>query len=450
MKITAMTPIFRRTAPVRSLALLALLLGSYLTAQAVEAQEPVAQQLVERGAYLALAADCAGCHSAPQGESYAGGVALNTPIGVVYTTNITPDLETGIGRYSEDAFQKAMREGVAKDGHHLYPAMPYVSYAKLSQEDLMALHAYFMRGVKAVHRINHQTRLSWPLSQRSLMALWNALYLEKGSYRDATDQSPSWNRGAYLVQGLGHCGECHTPRGVAGQLTARSERDGSNYLAGATLDHWRASPLAGAAAAGLSAWSRDEIVEFLKTGRTDRVAALGPMSEVVGKSCQYLSDPDLNAIAEYLLSLPVGASQRAQPAQRPSEAGGASETTRALRSGRAEMRGARSYLDNCNACHHLDGAGSRRTFPSLVKNAAVNARDPVSLIHLVLAGSAMPSTRTAPSALAMPGLGWRLSDAELADLLSFVRGSFGNDAPQVSRAEVARLRKALARQIKTQ
>ena len=178
---------------------------------------PVSQELVQRGAYLARAGDCIACHTAREGQPFAGGLPLNTPIGMIYSTNITPDLETGIGRYSMDDFVKVMREGVAKDGHHLYPAMPYTSYARLSQEDLSALYAYFMQGVEPVRNPNRPTQLSWPLGMRSLMAVWNALYFKKGEYAADPDKSASWNRGAYLVQGLGHCGECHTPRGVAGQ-----------------------------------------------------------------------------------------------------------------------------------------------------------------------------------------------------------------------------------------
>jgi mono/diheme cytochrome c family protein len=415
-----------------------------VTCQVVQATD-LPLEPVERGAYLARAADCTACHSAPEGKPFAGGVALHTPIGTIYTTNITPDPETGIGRYSKDDFVKALREGVAKDGHHLYPAMPYASYAWVSQEDLSALYIYFMQGVRPVRLLNHSTKLSWPLSQRSLMAIWKALYLKKGAYAVDPDKSAAWNRGAYLVQGLGHCGECHTPRGVAGQMKAMNEGDGY-YLAGATLDYWHASPLTGDSVTGLAAWSREEISGFLKSGRTDRVAALGPMSEVVEKSSQYLTDQDLMAIAEYLKSLPAFIPKGPGTGEKGSDASDTSEATRAFRLGATMLRGSLSYLDNCNACHRSDGSGAKRTFPALDKNEAVNAQDPVSLIRLVLAGSAMPSTQAAPSALAMPGLGWRLSDEEVADLLSFVRSSWGNHAATVSPDKVARVRKALARQ----
>ncbi len=427
------------TAPVITAAFAAGLIATCSMAQAA----PASQELVQNGAYLARAGDCIACHTAQEGQPFAGGLPVNTPIGLIHSTNITPDLETGIGLYSIDDFVKVMREGVAKNGHRLYPAMPYTSYARMSKEDLSALYAYFMQGIEPVRNSNHPTHLSWPLSMRSLMAVWNALYFKKGEYAVDPNKSASWNRGAYLVQGLGHCGECHTPRGIAGQVKAGSEKDGRHFLAGATLDNWHASPLTGDRETGLHAWSKDEIVEYLRTGRTARVAASGSMAEVVGKSTQYLIDHDLMAIAEYLKSLSPSNSERQGSADSAMQASAASAATRALRAGDTGMRGSRVYLDNCNACHGSDGAGANRTFPNLAKNEAINAKDPISLIHLVLAGSSMPSTQTAPSAFAMPDFGWRLSDSEVADVLSFVRNSWGNHATAVSRDEVGRVRKAL-------
>jgi mono/diheme cytochrome c family protein len=418
----------------------AVLIATFSMAQAA----PASQELVQRGAYLTRAGDCIACHTAREGQPFAGGLPIDTPIGRIYSTNITPDLETGIGRYSVDDFVKVMREGVAKDGHRLYPAMPYPSYARLSQEDLLALYAYFMQGTEPVRNPNRPTQLSWPLGMRSLMAAWNALYFKKGEYAADPDKSASWNRGAYLVQGLGHCGECHTPRGMAGQVKASSEKNCRQYLAGATLNNWHASPLTGDLEIGLHAWSKDEIVEFLRTGRTARVAAFGVMAEVVGKSTQYLTDQDLMAIAEYLKSLPPSNYEGQGNADSAMQSSAASAATRALRAGDTETRGSRVYLDNCNACHRSDGSGANRTFPNLAKNEAVNARDAISLVHIVLDGSSMPSTQTAPSAFAMPDFGWRLSDAEIADVLSFVCGSWGNHAAAVSRDEVGRVRKSLA------
>jgi mono/diheme cytochrome c family protein len=230
---------------------------------------------------------------------------------------------------------------------------------------------------------------------------------------------------------------------VAGQVKADSEQDGRYYLAGATLDNWHASPLTGDLGTGLHAWSKDEIVESLRSGRTGRVAAIGVMSEVVGKSTQYLTDQDLMAIAEYLKSLPPSKNEGQANADTDIQARDTSSATRELRAGITGMRGARVYLDNCNACHRSDGSGAQRTFPNLSKNEAVNAKDPISLIHIVLAGSSMPSTQTAPTAFTMPDFGWRLSDEQVADVLSFVRGSWGNHAAEVSQDEVGRVRNIL-------
>lgn len=432
----------RLTASIITIGIACALIVIYAIAQSV----PASKELVQRGAYLARAGDCMACHTAPKGKPYAGGAPIGTPMGIIYSTNITPDLETGIGHYSVDNFIRVMREGVTDDGDHLYPAMPYTSYAKVSRGDLSALYDYFMQGVDPVRQNNHPTKLKWPLSIHSLMVVWNALYLKKGEYASDVNKSVSWNRGAYLVQGLGHCGGCHTPRGVLGQEKAESEKDGKLYLAGAKLDNWYALPLTGNRKTGLEAWSKDEIAEYLKTGRTERVAAVGMMAGVVAKSTQYLTDQDLMAIAQYLKSLPPSKDEGQGNADSSMQASTVSAATRALSADNTGMRGSRVYLDNCNACHRSDGSGAKRTFPNLVKNEAVNAEDPISLIHIVLAGGSMPSTQTAPSSFVMPEFGWRLNDAEIADVLSFIRGNWGNHAASVSPKEISRVRKAIARQ----
>ena len=373
----------RLAASVLTAAFVSVLIVTCSMAQAA----PASQELVKRGAYLARAGDCLACHTTPKGKPYAGGGApIATPMGAIYSTNITPDPETGIGNYSMDDFVRAMREGVAKDGHRLYPAMPYTSYAKLSQNDLSALYAYFMQGLEPVHNTNRPTKLSWPRSVRSLMAIWNALYLKKGEYDPDPNKSASWNRGAYLVQGLGHCGGCHTPRGFLGHEKAESEKDGGQYLSGASIDNWYALPLTGDRKTGLNAWSKEEIAEYLKTGRTSRVAAVGMMTGVVEKSTQYLTDQDLMAIADYLKLLSPSNGESKGNANSAIQASKDSAATRALRAGDTGMPGASVYLNNCNACHRSDGSGANRTFPNLVKNEAVNAKDPISLIHIVLDG----------------------------------------------------------------
>jgi mono/diheme cytochrome c family protein len=419
-----------------------VLIVIYAIAQSV----PASQELVQRGAYLARAGDCIACHTTSKGKPYAGGAPIATPMGVIYSTNITPDPETGIGHYGMDNFVKVMREGVTDDGDHLYPAMPYTSYAKVSREDLSALYAYFMQGVEPVPQPNHPTKLRWPLSIHSLMVVWNGLYLKKGEYAADANKSVSWNRGAYLVQGLGHCGGCHTSRGVLGQEKAYSEKGSRQYLSGAELDNWYALPLTGNRKTGLNAWSKDEIAEYLRTGRTERVGAVGMMAGVVAKSTQYLTDQDLMAIAEYLKSLPPSNGEDKDSADSAIQTSKDSAATHALPAGDTGMLGSRVYLDNCNACHRSDGSGAKRTFPNLVKNEAVNEKIPISLIHIVLAGGTMPSTQTAPSAFAMPDFGWRLSDEEVADVLSFIRGNWGNQAASVNPYEISSVRKALADQ----
>jgi mono/diheme cytochrome c family protein len=421
----------------------ALMITGLITVRLSAQISPNTQELVRRGAYLSRAGDCIGCHTALKGQPFAGGVPFTISVGKVYSTNITPDPETGIGRYSLKDFVKVMRQGAAKDGHNLYPAMPYTSYVKVSQEDLTALYEYFMQGIQPVHSLNRHAQLNWPLGMRSFMALWNALYFKKGEYAANENKGVSWNRGAYLVQGLGHCGDCHTPRGIAGQVKATDEHDQEQFLTGAIIDNWYASPLNGNQT-GLLAWSKDEIIEYLKTGRTTRVAASGIMAGVVGKSTQYLTETDLMAIAEYLKSLPPPNNKWHGNADSAMQTSAASAATRALRAGDTEMRGSRVYLDNCNACHGSDGSGAPRTFPNLARNEDVNAQHPVSLVHIVLAGSSMPSTQTAPSAFAMPGFGWRLTDAQITDVLNFVRCNWNNHAAAVSRSEVSRLRKAIA------
>ena len=427
------------------IALLSGLITVMTTAFSTAQTEPDSQEIIRRGAYLSRAGDCLACHTAQNGQPFAGGVPFTLSVGNVYSTNITPDLATGIGSYGIHDFVKVMREGVAKDGHRLFPAMPYTCYVIVSQEDLSALYAYFMHGIAPVHSPNHPARLNWPLGMRSNMAIWNALYFKKTEYTVNPNKTSGWNRGAYLVQGLGHCGDCHTPRGIAGQVKANNEQNGNLFLAGAILENWYASPLTGDRETGLYAWSKDEIVEYFKTGRTTRTAASGLMAGVIGKSTQYLNDHDLTAIAEYLKSLKASHNQRPVKTDSAVQMRVASAAVSALRSGDTGMRGSRVYLDNCNACHGSDGTGAERTFPNLVKNEAVNAMKPISLIHIILTGSSMPSTHTAPSALTMPDFGWRLSDTDVADVLSFVRGGWGNHGAAVSRSESSRLRKAVVK-----
>jgi mono/diheme cytochrome c family protein len=408
---------------------------------------------VNQGLYLARAGDCIGCHTRPGGMPFAGGLALATPFGSIVSTNITPDKEDGIGNYTEAQFVRLMRQGVTETNHNIYPAMPYASYSRLSDDDLGALYAYFMQGVAPVKQVNTQTNLPWPLSVRWLVKAWNWLYLPSKPYVAQAAKSAEWNRGAYLVQGLGHCGACHTPRSALGGEKAITEKGSETFLAGAVIDGWYAQPLRAiqGSQAGLGNWSAQSIVQYLKTGRNNHTAAFGSMAEVVGNSTQHLNDTDLMAIAVYLKTVgDAGSASDAAPAKSPlaqvtspavpAAPNAPSLTHAALRTGQTTTPGALVYLNNCAGCHQSSGKGSGSTFPALAQSSTVAALDATSLIRIVLQGSNMPSTQTAPSALAMPGLEWRLSDANVADVLTFIRSSWGNQAEAVTPQSVAKIR----------
>lgn len=407
--------------------LLALLMLSAGAAQAADDA-----QRIQHGEYLARAGDCAACHTAPGGVPFAGGLKMTTPIGAIYSTNITPDKQTGIGEYSLQEFSDALRKGVARDGTRLYPAMPYPSFAKISDEDVRDLYLYFTHQVKPVAQKNKDSDIPWPLNMRWPLALWNLAFREDGSYRPDAKQSAEWNRGAYLVQGLGHCGTCHTPRGIGFQEKALTQSD-SAYLSGGTLEGWHAANLRADPVSGLGNWRAEDITRFLKTGHNPRFAAFGSMVDVVQDSTQHLSDADLQAIAGYLQSLPGDGRQK--PPQTDTK------TAKALFSGELSRPGAQTYLDNCAACHRSDGEGYRDTFPQLAHNPALLSEDPSSLISIIINGSRTPMTVSAPTGLTMPDFGWRLSDEQVAQVASFVRSSWGNQAPAVTAEQVREIRK---------
>jgi mono/diheme cytochrome c family protein len=254
------------------------------------------------GEYLARLADCVACHSTPDGEPFSGGLKMGTPMGALYSTNITPDPETGIGRYSLAEFDNALRRGVARDGHRLYPAMPYPSYAKLTDEDVRKLYGYFMLFVKPVHQNNLLPSIGFPWNQRWGLALWNGVFLPGKPYREKAGHDSDWNRGAYLVQGLGHCGACHTERGLAFNEKALDERS-DHFLSGALLDAWYASNLRGDTRLGLGRWSEEDVVQFLKTGHNAHATVFGSMLDAFNNSTQFMSAADLSAVAKYLKSL---------------------------------------------------------------------------------------------------------------------------------------------------
>ncbi|MTH46812.1 c-type cytochrome [Intestinirhabdus alba] len=390
----------------------------------------------DKGQQLAAAGDCIACHTTAGGKPYAGGLKMSTPVGAIYSTNITPDKATGIGSYSYDDFARAVRGGVAKDGHNLYPAMPYPSFAKISDADMHILYDFFMHQVPPVNQANRDSDIPWPLNMRWPLSLWNLAFHDDEPFREEAGQSAQWNRGAYLVQGLAHCGTCHTPRGIGFQEKALDQRDEA-FLTGGTLEGWHAPDLTGNVKSGLGRWSPQEIAQFLKTGQTDTTAAFGSMTDVVAHSTQHLSDDDLAAVAVYLKSLKSSNPQAVAPLADPS-------TAQALVKGDLSQRGAREYMDNCSSCHRLDGKGYRKTFPALAHNSAVLSDDPSSLISVVLRGGQMAVTKEAPTGLTMPAFAWRLDDKQVADLLTFVRSSWGNRAPEVTPDEVKKLRESVS------
>ncbi|WP_225789339.1 cytochrome c [Pseudomonas sp. Marseille-P8916] len=409
----------------------ALSLGVSTLSYAADAVDPA---LVKQGEYLARAGDCVACHTAKGGKPFAGGLPMETPIGTLYSTNITPH-PTGIGGYRYEDFERAVRQGIGKNGSTLYPAMPYPSYARVSDDDMRALYAYFMHGVPPVEQANQDSDIPWPLSMRWPLAFWRGLFAPEVKPFEAAGRDPVLARGAYLVEGLGHCGACHTPRALTMQEKALDASEGDAYLSGsAPLEGWIAKNLRGDHKDGLGSWSEVQIVDFLKTGRNERTAVFGGMSDVVEHSMQYMSDADLTAIARYLKSLPP-----VNPNDTPFRED--RQVAEALWKGDDGKTGAALYVDNCAACHRTDGKGYARVFPALAGNPVLQGEDATSLIHIVLEGGTLPATATAPSTFTMPGFAWRMTDQEVADVVNFIRGSWGNQGATVTARQVAGLRK---------
>lgn len=389
-----------------------------LLVQPVPANLPNADQ-VRRGQRLVVLGDCMSCHLAPGGQAFAGGLGLNTPFGVIYSSNITPDPDTGIGRWTPDQFYRALHEGVGGRGQKLYPAFPYPWFTKVSRADSDAIFAY-LKTVPAVHYAPPANRLAFPLGFRPLVGGWNMLFFRKTGFQFDSRQSAEWNHGAQIVNGLGHCTACHSPKNAFG-----AEKTGEAFHGGVT-DDFVAVDLTGNQRTGLGGWSVDDIAEYLKTGRNAHAAAGGPMADVITYSSALMSDADRHAIAAYLKSLPASPS----PAVPAPDAG-------------AMKRGAAIFSDVCSACHLENGVGQSRLFPPLGHNAVVQQTDPTSVLHLILAGGRVGPSPHAPTPLAMPSFAWKLTDPEIADLATYLRNSWGNQAPPVSPKQVQSLRHRL-------
>jgi mono/diheme cytochrome c family protein len=366
----------------------------------------------------------------------AGGLKMAVPmLGNIYTTNITPDPATGIGAYTFEEFDRVMRTGVARDGHRLYPAMPYPSYAKMSEQDMRALFSFLMEDVTAVNQPNLPSEITGIKSQRWPLAIWNVMTVDDDPYEPDANQSDQWNRGAYLIQGLGHCGACHTPRGLLLQEKGLDDGD-SDFLSGAPLDHWTASSLNGDPNSGLGRWETADVVEFLKEGHNRFGTAFGTMVEVVNNSTQHMSDTDLQSMAEYLKSLPAVNESNATP-----YAYNETETQKLLKLD-FSTPGSQVYYEYCSSCHVTSGSGYYPFQPALAGNPVVMDPDPSSLINITLNGSLRVVGDTGPDVNDMPYFRTLLSDQQIADVVTFVRSSWGNSAPAASVELVSEIREA--------
>lgn len=375
---------------------------------------------VARGRYLTIASDCAACHT-PQGAApFSGGLGLHTPFGTIYSPNLTSDVQTGIGAWTNDQFWRAMHEGIGNHGEHLYPAFPYPSFTRVTRADSDAILAY-LKTIPPVHSAPVRNALPFPFNIRALMIGWNLLFFRPARFQPAPNQSAEYNRGAYLVETLGHCGACHTPKNMLG-----ADKKGQDYQGG-KLEAWYAPNLTSEARTGLGGWSRSDLVEFLRTGRNVRAQAGGSMAEVISDSTSLMSDADLNAIAIYLKSLQAaGASGSVRDADK-----------RALTAGRAV------YEDACSACHRMGGEGVPRFFPKLAGHPDVQSRDPNNLVRVILEGARTAPSSTRPTPLSMPSYAWKLNDQEIADVATYVRQSWGNRADPVGEHSVTTLRQRL-------
>lgn len=389
-----------------------------LLSQPIADSTPNAAQL-RRGQYLVAAGDCMSCHIRDGGEPLAGGLGLRTPFGVIYSANITSDRETGIGNWSSDQFYHAMHDGIDDEGKNLYPAFPYPWFRRASREDDDAILAY-LKTTPAVNYTPPANDLPFPLNYRSMVKGWNLLFLDSHDFQSDPSQSGEWNRGAYIVNGFGHCGACHTPLNSLGAVKSNQK------FYGARLDNWISPDLTSNERSGLGGWSIDDIAEYLRNGRNARAGAGGPMADVVTYSTALMSDEDRRAIAVYLKS------QAASPSMTHGQPDSA-----------AMRRGAAIYSDACASCHLEDGVGQPRLFPPLGHNAMLQQADSTGLEHLILAGGHLGTSASRPSPLAMPSFAWKLSDNEIADVATYLRNSWGNQAAAVSVAEVRDVRKRL-------
>ncbi|WP_189691140.1 c-type cytochrome [Pseudorhodoferax aquiterrae] len=383
-------------------------------------------QVIAKGEYLARAGDCVACHTHPGGKAFAGGRAMPTPFGNLYVPNITPDDETGIGAWSADDFYRMMHTGISRDGTLLYPAMPFASYTKVTREDSDAIYAYLM-SVTPVKQSNRPHELRFPYNQRELLVGWRTLYFKQGEYQPDAKQTAQWNRGAYLVEGLGHCAMCHTSvNALGGSSEARAFEGGM-----IPNQNWYAPSLTSNREAGLGNWSIEDIKDLLQTGVSHRSTVYGPMAEVTYNSLQYMTDEDVEAMAVYLKSLP----------QRDSEPPPTSQAR--LVSPNVMELGRRVYTQQCQMCHGEEGKGYPPSYPPLAGNQSITMSSPVNSIRMVLNGGYPPGTKKNPRPHGMPPFSHILNDEEVAAAVTYIRVAWGNSGAPVAPGQVNELRKLL-------
>lgn len=385
-------------------------------AEAAAPAAPAADPLVEKGKYLAIAGDCAACHTQPGGPELAGGVGLKTPFGVIYSPNITPDKETGIGSWTKADFERAMRKG--KDAHkaNLYPAFPYPSYTLVRSDDIDAIYAYLM-AQPAVSATAPKNGLGFPFNIRALLTPWNWLFFRAGEYKDDPKQSAEWNRGKYLFDGLGHCSGCHTPKNFMGGDKK------SKALQGGMLEDWWAPDLTSNKVQGLGEWSKDDIVQFLQTGANAHTSVYGTMTDVVAHSTSQMTPEDLGAIATYMKSIPASPVVAAKAAD-----------AKQVKAGKVV------YDKSCASCHGAEGKGESGLYPKLAGSPGVNAPQAGGIAHLVMVGNLPGPHTTIQSADPMPGFAAKLNDDQVAAVTTYIRNSWGNKAGGITAKDVAKIR----------
>lgn len=402
-------------------ALITMPYRSYDVKQFANETESERKDSIKRGEYVALTSDCVACHQTKdRKEDLSGGFAVETPFGTLYSSNITPDKETGIGNWTEQQFADAVLNGKGPNGP-LYPAMPYTSYVKMADQDIHDLWNY-LQTVTPVKNKVVENQLAFPFNIRYLMLGWKRLFFDASQLQNDTGKSAQWNRGRYLVEGAAHCSMCHTPRNPFG-----AEIKSKNYT-GANLQNWFAPSLRSSNVHGLGNWSEDDIVSYLKTGSNRLTVASGPMAEAINASFQYFHDDDLVAMANYVKSLPDHGVAKPKP----------------IDAANSQMiNGKKVFIDNCIACHDINGEGISSMIPAFKNNGTIQGLSSESMTHILLNGSKGAITRFNPTGAAMPAFAWKLTDTQIADVLTYIRNEWGNAAQAVSPREVKEMRKTL-------